>query len=188
MKDLGVNLLASITIVAQVAVVLLLVGIVCSLASARMREALAPVRETIGRSGVWLAWGVSVVATAGSLWLSEGAGFVPCHLCWLQRYFMYPLVAVLIVVALVRRWQLTLAAILIPVVGMSISAWHVYVEANPSAATQGCRKGIPCSFKWVDEFGYITIPVMAGTAFVLIALLLGVAGVWQRRAAASAEG
>ncbi len=181
-KSVDVSFIASIAVLAQVAIVLLLVGAVASRVSPAARQALAAPRDAVGRHGVWLAWFVATFATAASLYLSEVKGFHPCHLCWLQRYFMYPLVGVLIIVALLRRRWLTWAAIIIPVIGASISARHVYVEYNPSAASQSCRIGIPCSFKWVDEFGYITIPLMAGTAFVLVIVLLAIAGAHQRTA------
>lgn len=184
-KSVDVSLIASIAVLAQVAIVVLLAGCVASLVSPAARAALAAPAQAIGRHGVWLAWFVATFAMAASLYLSEVKDFHPCHLCWLQRYFMYPLVAVLIVVALVRRRWLTWAAIVIPLIGASISVRHIYVEANPSAASQSCRIGIPCSFKWVDEFGYITIPLMAGTAFILIAVLLAIAGTHQRRGASA---
>ena len=32
-----------------------------------------------------------------------------------------------------------------------------------------------CSVRWIEEFGYITIPTLAGTAFALCLVLLGLA-------------
>ena len=65
-------------------------------------------------SALGLAWIVSLVATLGSLYLSEVSHFPPCTLCWLQRIAMYPLVIVLGVGALrddraVRWYALPLA-------------------------------------------------------------------------------
>jgi hypothetical protein len=64
------------------------------------RRALAAVRAGVAGQALGLAWLVAGVATVGSLWLSEGAGFPPCRLCWYQRGAMYPLVAVLGLAAL----------------------------------------------------------------------------------------
>lgn len=44
---------------------------------------------------LFIAWAVSVIATLGSLYLSEIKGFLPCDLCWFQRIFMYPLTILL---------------------------------------------------------------------------------------------
>ncbi|HZC29968.1 MAG TPA: disulfide bond formation protein B, partial [Gaiellaceae bacterium] len=40
---------------------------------------------------LWAAFVVAALATGGSLFLSEIAGFIPCELCWYQRICMYPL-------------------------------------------------------------------------------------------------
>lgn len=46
---------------------------------------------------------VALVATAGSLYVSEAMGLVPCELCWYQRVLMYPLVVVFGVALVERR-------------------------------------------------------------------------------------
>lgn len=188
MTQFGISLLAALGVLAQVAIVVILIALVASAVSAGGRRVFQPLLSAVGRSGAWLAWVAALVATLGSLFLSEVAHFAPCHLCWWQRYFMYPLVIVLIAVALMRRWWLTLAAIVIPVIGGAISARHIWIELNPSAETAQCRRGVSCAFKWIDEFGYITIPVLAGTAFLLIIVLLAITGVRQLREARGSRG
>lgn len=180
-RDFGIALLASLGVVAQLAVVGLLIAALAAAVSPAARRAIAPAAATLGEWGAWMAAGVAAVAVAGSLWFSNDAGFIPCHLCWLQREVMYPLAFLLVAVAIVRRWWLTLAAAVLPLIGAGISARHVWVEAHPDDESAACRVGVPCSVKWIDEFGYITIPVLAGTAFVLVALLLVASGLVQRR-------
>src|SRR4051812_43692595 len=46
---------------------------------------------------LWLAFLVAATATAGSLYFSEHAHFVPCNLCWYQRIAMYPLSLLLLI-------------------------------------------------------------------------------------------
>lgn len=118
---------------------------------------------------------VATVATVGSLWLSEGAGFPPCTLCWYQRIAMYPLVIVLIVAVvngdrLVRRYVLPITAI-----GAVISVYHLLVERFPSIETGSCDPTNPCSIIWVEHFGYVTIPAMALSGFLAIAVLTAIA-------------
>jgi disulfide bond formation protein DsbB len=180
-KSTGISLVAAISVVAQVATAALIVGAVGWRISARWRHALSGPAELLREKGVWLAWGVAVVATASSLWLSEYKKFDPCHLCDLQRFYMYPLVVMLAGVALVRRRWASLVFAVYPLIGLGVSVRHVYVEVNPAAEAQSCKIGAGCAFRWVDEFGYVTIPVMAGTAFLLIAVLLIVHGLSQPR-------
>jgi hypothetical protein len=57
-----------------------------------------------------LAASVAIVATLGSLFMSEIAGFIPCRLCWVQRGFMYPLALVFVFRGRLRissRWLMT---------------------------------------------------------------------------------
>ena len=46
------------------------------------------VRAEVAPAALQIAAIVAVGATAGSLWFSESAGFVPCELCWYQRIAM----------------------------------------------------------------------------------------------------
>ena len=183
--------LALLAVVAQAALVLALALLVAASVSDRARRLLARVRVEIADLELPAAWLVAAVATGGSLYFSEVAGFVPCQLCWYQRYLMYPLV-VLLALAQVRRLRRFLPLLLpVPLAGLAISSLHHYIERHPSVESQTCRIGVPCSVRWVWEFGYISIPVLAGTAFVLIALLVGSAALrgvreWRGPVAVSA--
>lgn len=120
------------------------------------------------------------MATLGSLFLSEYSDFIPCRLCWFQRIAMYPLAVVLFGAALrpdVRGaffYGLPLA-----VIGGIVAIRHLYIEANPGAEPASCKVGAPCSVKWIDVFGHVTIPMLALTAFAAIVALLAVA--WSAR-------
>ena len=57
-------------------------------------------------------------------------------------------------------------------IGSLVAIYHIYIEYHPEAETAGCMIGAPCSTKWVDKLGYITIPSLALTAFVAIITLL----------------
>jgi disulfide bond formation protein DsbB len=173
--------LAALAILAQVAAVLLAVAIVAAAVSPRARAALVSSWEGVARQAVWAAWVVAAVATAGSLYFSEIADYPPCQYCWYQRICMYPLVVILLVGALLKDRRVSLYAAVFPVVGAAISIYHIYIEVNPDKESATCRAGIPCSTRWIDEFGYVTIPVGALSAFVLIGLLLVVSFIAGRR-------
>lgn len=51
--------------------------------------------SSIRRYALHLAWLVAIIATGGSLYMSEILLWEPCKLCWVQRIFMYPLVLLL---------------------------------------------------------------------------------------------
>src|SRR5690606_9031705 len=111
---------------------------------------------------------VSLVATGGSLFLSEVLGYIPCDLCWFQRICMYPLVVILGRAALKDDWGAAGYALPLSVIGGCISAWHYAVQKVPALAHTGpCRSGIPCNADYLDWFGVITIPLLALIAFIL---------------------
>ena len=119
-----------------------------------------------------LAAAIALVATVGSLFASEVAGYPPCVLCWYQRAAMYPL-ALLLTVAAVRGtpgvWRVG-----VPVagIGSGIAAWHIAVERLPGAPDAMCDAEAPCSVLWINEFGFLTLPTMALIGFVAIGVLL----------------
>jgi hypothetical protein len=117
-----------------------------------------------------LATAIALVATAGSLYLSEVAGYVPCLLCWYQRIAMYPLVIVVGVAAWRRDAQVWRTAVPIATIGAAVSVWHLAIERNPGLGG-ACDPQAPCSLLWVNEFGFLTLPTMALIGFVAIALL-----------------
>ena len=125
---------------------------------------------------MWGAWAFAAVASLGSLFFSEYADFVPCRLCWFQRIAMYPL-AVILLIAAVRRDRRGAALYGLPlaVAGAGVSIYHKYIEIHPEAESAGCKIGAPCSVKWIEEFGYVTIPVLALTAFAAIGAFLALA-------------
>ena len=128
--------------------------------------ALAPV-------GVELAALVALTATLGSLYLSEVAGFEPCRLCWVQRAFMYPGALLLLgAVAFRRHWPAVVAAAL-AVPGLAVALFHRY-EQEVGGGAGFCDPSVPCTYRWVDHFGFVTIPTMAATAFAAVATLVAV--------------
>jgi len=135
-----------------------------------------PLRAAFAGQGVPLAWLVATVATVGSLYLSEGAHFPPCRFCWFQRIAMYPLVVVLGLGWLRRDRGVRLYGLVLAGLGLAVNLWHVAVEIRPSLEGTGCDPANPCSIRWVEQFGFWTIPRMATVAFGLVLLALALDG------------
>jgi hypothetical protein len=117
------------------------------------------------------AWIVALVATLGSLYYSEIAGFNPCNLCWWQRIFIYPQ-AFLLGLAYFRRdkgiidYSLSLIG-----VGTLFSLYHNYVYYT-TKTTSLCSLSVPCVQKYIVGLNYITIPLMALSSLLLMAFFL----------------
>ena len=59
-----------------------------------------------------------------------------------------------------------------PGIGGAISAYHVVVQRMPSLEITECSGSVPCSAVYVRVWGFVSIPVMAGGVFVLVAALM----------------
>ncbi|MFT9597551.1 disulfide oxidoreductase [Mesobacillus sp.] len=122
---------------------------------------------------LYIAWVISLMATLGSLYFSEIAGFIPCELCWYQRILMYPLVVLLGIATFqndtaVKKFVLPLA-----VIGWLISLNHYLVQKLPGfAQVKPCVSGVPCTAQYINWLGFITIPFLAFTAFTLIIIFM----------------
>jgi disulfide bond formation protein DsbB len=128
---------------------------------------------------LWLAFLVTAIATGGSLFFSEVAHFVPCELCWYQRICMYPLSIITLLAALADDRHVARYLLPLPLVGAGVSVYHLLVENGVIAQQQSCLISAPggCATKWIEEFGYVTIPVLALTSFALAFAFLLLASV-----------
>jgi disulfide bond formation protein DsbB len=159
--------LAVLGVTGQVLVGLLLLAGLLSLAGVRGPR--AAVRSAVWGYELWLAFLVAAIATGGSLFFSEVANFVPCELCWFQRICMYPLSVTTLIAAVLNDYRAARYLLPLPVVGAGISIYHLLVENGVVGETQACLLSAPggCATKWINEFGYITIPTLALTGFLL---------------------
>jgi disulfide bond formation protein DsbB len=129
-----------------------------------------------------LAWIVALVATVGSLFFSEVMELPPCVLCWYQRIAMYPLVLVIGVGIILRDGRVRVYALPLALVGLGISIYHnlLYYGVIPESIIP-CTQGISCTTRQIEWLGFITIPLLALTAFAIITACLIVGGVIQSR-------
>lgn len=120
------------------------------------------------------AWGVALASTLGALFIGEVMGQSPCDLCWHQRAFMFPLVAVLGVATVRSDEAVWLYALPVAVIGWLIAAFHnlLYFGIVPTAI-KPCSQGPSCSGDAMMLFGMLPIPLLSLAAFtIVIALLL----------------
>jgi disulfide bond formation protein DsbB len=129
------------------------------------------INNFFGKNGIKLAFLVSLVAIAGSLFYSSYAGYTPCVLCWYQRIFMYPEVLILGLALYRKENHIVDYSLALAVAGLVISIYHNYIYFKGLHSTV-CTTAESCITPYVSEFGYITIPMMALTAFLLIILFL----------------
>lgn len=122
---------------------------------------------------LFISWVIALVAMLGSLYFSEIRQFVPCTMCWYQRICMYPLVLILGIGSFQNDFNVKKIALPLSIIGLLTSTWHYLEQKVPGfAEIKPCTQGVPCSSEYINVFGFITIPFLAGTAFLLISLIL----------------
>lgn len=130
-------------------------------------------RERVMEQALFASWGVSLIATAGSLFFSEVLKYIPCDLCWYQRILMYPLVILLGVASAKKDYTISLYGLILSLIGGLISLYHYLIQKVPALNELGSACGIvPCNTDYINWFGFITIPFLALVAFTFISVLL----------------
>lgn len=121
----------------------------------------------------YFAWATALVASLGSLFFSEVMKLPPCVLCWYQRIAMYPLVAIIGAGIILKDGRLRFYALPLSVTGFVISVYHnlLYYKVIPDSI-KPCTSGVSCTAKQIEWLGFITIPLLALTAFFIINVLL----------------
>jgi disulfide bond formation protein DsbB len=147
-------------------------GLAVAVTIGRLFAGRSEVMLTVDDAAIWLAFIVSAVATAGSLYFSEVADYVPCRLCWFQRIAMYPLAVILLIAAIRRDREIRWYAIPLAAVGACVSIYHYLVEWHPRLEGDVCDPTNPCSLVWFREFGFVTLSFMALCGFAAILALL----------------
>lgn len=118
---------------------------------------------------VLLSFITATIATLGSLFFSEIMQFVPCNMCWYQRIFMYPLVLIFLINLLYPDDKLYKYSMPLILVGLFFAIYHNLLMFGiiPESVVP-CVQGIPCSTRYIDWFGFITIPFLSLVSYLAI--------------------
>jgi disulfide bond formation protein DsbB len=121
----------------------------------------------------YIAWFIALVSMVGSLFFSEVMDLAPCVLCWYQRIAMYPLVLIIGIGIINRDSNLKKYALPLSLIGLVIAAYHNLLYYGLIAdSIIPCKEGVSCTSRQIEWLGFITIPLMALTAFIAITLCL----------------
>ena len=167
---------AILALIAFAFVAVVLVVRVAALGSSAAHRWYRAIGAVIEPNALGMAFVVATLATIGSLYFSEVAHFDPCRLCWYQRIAMYPLVVILGIAAVRRDPDVGLYVRVLAGIGALISVYHLALEWIPALDTGACGIGPSCTVIWFREFGFVSLPMLALAAFLLIITLLTVRG------------
>jgi disulfide bond formation protein DsbB len=113
-----------------------------------------------------------------SLFYSEIVGYPPCELCWIQRIFLYPQLILFGMELYKKDRSIVDFSIVFAIFGSLVSLYHVYIENGGSSSldcsvlTPAKLNQVSCAVRYIYEFGYITMPIMALTLSLFIISIL----------------
>ena len=128
-------------------------------------------RKELQATTLELATMIAVGATFGSLYFSEIRNFVPCEYCWYQRIAMYPLALILLIATIRRDKNIIPYALSLSLSGLALSVYHYQLQLFPEQSSS-CGLDASCTYRWIEVFGFITIPLLALTSFAFISMIL----------------
>lgn len=162
--------LATLTLVTQIFIIFFAIILLLARFD-KNNKAIKQIIQFFSENSLSFAFLISVGVTLGSLYLSEIAHFVPCKLCWFQRIFMYPQVLLLGVASIKNDFGIKKYIIPLSIIGLVIATYQYILQMSPIPLP--CTDEIAsCAVKEFVEFGYITIPMMSLTSFLLILMFM----------------
>ena len=122
---------------------------------------------------LFLCWLVSSISTMASLFFSYVMGFAPCVLCWYQRICLFPLVIILAVGLFPLDKSVVKFALPLAIAGWLTAFYHNLLYSGVIPETiQPCSQGVSCTEKYIELFGFLTIPMLSLLSFSTIITLL----------------
>ncbi len=122
---------------------------------------------------LFITWIIVSVSTLGSLFFSHVMEFAPCVLCWYQRICLFPLVIILATGLFPFDKRVVNYALPLAIAGWLTAFYHnlLYSGIIPQDM-QPCSQGVSCTEKYIDLFGFLTIPMLSLLGFSAIITLL----------------
>ena len=128
--------------------------------------------STLGRVSLLIALVAAWVAMLGSLYFSEVLHWAPCTLCWYQRILMYPLTLLLLIGILRKDDGIPFYVLPFSGLGIFVSTYHYLLQKTDLfQEARACSAGVPCSIDYLNWQGFVTIPFLALTAFIIITIM-----------------
>lgn len=109
--------------------------------------------------------------------LFAGEGLTPCQLCWWARILMYPIVAISAVGIWKKDNKFIDYVLPLSALGIILEIYQYTIQMQRISGFAPCNLDVPCSTVYVRYLGFITIPFLALTAFIVITALV----LWSKK-------
>ena len=123
---------------------------------------------------LFLCWLLVSVSATVSLFFSSVLNYQPCVLCWYQRICLFPLILIF-AAGLFPAFDKSVIRYALPltIAGGLTALYHTLLYAGIIPENiQPCSQGVSCTERYIELFGFISIPMMSFFAFTTLAILL----------------
>src|SRR6187551_1513224 len=94
-----------------------------------MEKYKARIIDFVKEDYIYLIFLISFAAMFGSLYFQFILNLPPCSLCYVQRYFMYPLAIISMILILFKKKINSLFFLILSVPGLLVGIYHVYIQS-----------------------------------------------------------
>ena len=122
---------------------------------------------------LFLCWLLVSVSATISIFFSSVLEYQPCVLCWYQRICLFPLVLIL-AAGLFPAFDKSVIKFALPltIAGGLTAFYHTLLYAGIIPENlQPCSKGVSCTEKYFELFGFVSIPMLSFLAFSTLTAL-----------------
>ena len=123
---------------------------------------------------LFLCWLLVTTSATISIFFSSVLEYQPCVLCWYQRICLFPLIFIF-AAGLFPAFDKSVIKYALPltIAGGLTALYHTLLYAGIIPENiQPCSQGVSCTEKYIELFGFISIPMMSFFAFSLLTALL----------------
>jgi len=123
---------------------------------------------------LFLCWLLVSVSTTISVFFSSVLEYEPCVLCWYQRICLFPLIFIF-GAGLFPAFDKSVIKYALPltIAGGLTALYHTLLYAGIiPESIQPCSQGVSCTEKYIELFGFISIPMMSFFTFSTLVTLL----------------
>lgn len=123
---------------------------------------------------LFMCWLLVTVSATISVFFSSVLEYEPCVLCWYQRICLFPLIFIF-AAGLFPVFDKSVIKYALPltIAGGLVALYHTLLYAGIIPENiQPCSNGVSCTEKYIELFGFISIPMLSFFAFSTLVTLL----------------
>lgn len=130
----------------------------------------------IRRNALYFAWVIAFAGAILSLYFGEIQQIEPCHLCWYQRIFLFPLAILLGIAAYRGDRGIVLYALPLAILGALFALYQTFEPHVPFLRAEAlCGEERSCTEPVFLIEGFLSFPLVSAIGFLLITIFLWIA-------------